>query len=497
MFNTANNQILSIADLITDVQSQVTDSTKFRKFQRMYRGDRVAFAHDIFPAYRDSITFYQDEILGYFDEGYTRVAVRGPHGLGKTFLAAILVHHTVLTAEEDCKVPTTASAWRQLEKYLWPEIIKHSTKIDWSSVGRAPYDRNRELLKQSLVLNGGTIEAFAVSSDDHTTIEGAHATMLAYIFDEAKTIVRDTWNAAEGAFSTEGLSDNHKAIALAISTPGPTSGQFYDIHMHKAGYEDWKTRHVTLDEAIAAKRISPVWAENRKKQWGQDSAVYRNRVLGEFADSSEDVTIPYSWILAAVERFNKWENAGFSEIPGKRVLGVDVARFGEDSTVFADRHGSAIVKLHKYQKLSVSAAARTAKGLNRDHAYHIEMDGGLGAGVYDIMHEDKVPKLRKIFMSAPTSKRDRSNTYKFNSTRSAAWWNLREILDPIYGDDILLPDDEMLIADLSTPLWNEIDGKICVEKKEEIKKRLGRSPDCGDAVVLAFWNPATGGGFVG
>lgn len=491
------SQILSINDLLSNVQAEVTDSTRFRKFQRMYRNDRVAFAHDIFPAYRDTITFYQDHILGLFDEGYTRVAVRGPHGLGKTFLAAILVHHSVLTAEEDCKVVTTASAWRQLDKYLWPEIIKHSTKIDWSSVGRAPYDRNRELLKQSLILNQGTVEAFAVSSDDHNTIEGAHATLLAYIFDEAKTIPRDTWNAAEGAFSTEGLSNTHKAIALAISTPGPTSGQFYDIHMHKPGYEDWYTVHVSLEDAIRAGRISPIWAENRKRQWGQDSAVYRNRVLGEFADSSDDSVIPYSWVMAAVDRWNAWEKLGFDQIPGKRVLGVDVARFGEDSTVFADRHGSAIVNLHKYQKLSVSRAARTAKGLTHDHALHIEMDGGLGAGVYDILREEKVPKLRKIFMSAPTSKRDRTNTYKFNSTRSAAWWNLRELLDPIYGDDLLLPDDEMLIADLTTPMWTEKDGKIVVEDKKDFKKRLGRSPDTGDSVILAFWNPSSGGGFVG
>ena len=489
-------QILTVDDLLGDVYDQVVHSTKYRKFQRMYKNDRVAFAYDIFPGYRHSITEYQQEILSYFDEGYNRVSVRGPHGLGKTFLAALLTHHTVLTAEEDCKVVTTASAWRQLEKYLWPEIIKHSTKIDWSSVGRPAYDRNRELLKQSIYLNGGTVEAFAVSSDDHNTIEGAHATIMVYIYDEAKTIPRDTWNASEGAFSAEGLSDVHKALAFAISTPGPTSGQFYDIQTKKPGYEDWLVRHVTVDEAIAARRISASWVEQRKVQWGIDSAIFRNRVLGEFADSSEDSVIPYSWVMLAIARWNSWESSQFPELPGKRIIGADIARFGEDATVFADRHGSAITNIHKYPKVSVSDAARIAESLNHEHTYHIEMDGGLGAGVYDIMKDRKVQKLRAIHMSAPTHRRDRSGVYKFNSTRSAAWWNLRELMDPVYGEDIMLPEDEDLIADLTTPYWEEKEGKIVIETKKEVKKRLGRSTDTGDAVVLAYWNPSSGGGVV-
>lgn len=489
--------ILSVNDLVGSIYDGVIDSTKYKKFQRMYRNDRVAFAYDIFPKYRDTITDYQAEVLGYFDSGISRVTVRGPHGLGKTFLAALMVHHTVLTAEEDCKVVTTASAWRQLEKYLWPEIIKHANYIDWSSVGRAPYDRQRELLQQSIRLNGGLIEAFAVSSDDHNTIEGAHATRLVYIFDEAKTIPRNTWDAAEGAFSTEGLSEGHEALALAISTPGPTSGQFYDMHMQKPGYTDWKVRHVTVDEAIQARRISPVWVENRRLQWGEDSAVFRNRVLGEFADSAEDSVIPHSWVMAAVARFNSWENAKYPDVPGKRVLGMDVARFGEDSTVVSDRHGSALLKIHKFRKLSVSESAKAVKGLNHEHTIHIEMDGGLGAGVYDILKTDKVPKLRAVHMSAPTRKRDNTGIYGFNSVRSAAWWNMRQLLDPIYGDDIMLPDDEILIADLTTPQWKEVKGNICVEDKKEFRKRLGRSTDVGDSCILAFWTPSSGGGFVG
>jgi len=170
----------------------------------MYANDRIAFVYDILPNLAKTITNYQVEILGYFDEGCSRVAVRGPHGLGKTTLASIMVHHSILTAEEDAKTITTASAWRQLEKYLWPEIRKTNKSIYWSEVGREPYT-NDEFLSMSIRLSQGTVEAFAVACEDAATIEGAHATGLTYIFDEAKTIPRETWNAAEGAFSNANI----------------------------------------------------------------------------------------------------------------------------------------------------------------------------------------------------------------------------------------------------------------------------------------------------
>lgn len=86
-------------------------------------------------------------------------------------------------------------------------------------------------------------------------------------------------------------------------------GRFYDIHSRKPGYEDWTVRHVTLGEAIKAGRISPDWAEQRKRQWGEDSAIYQNRVLGEFAASDEDAVVPLAWVEAAVERWHAWNDA--------------------------------------------------------------------------------------------------------------------------------------------------------------------------------------------
>jgi hypothetical protein len=77
----------------------------------------------------------------------------------------------------------------------------------------------------------------------------------------------------------------------------------------------------------------------------------------------------------------------------------------------------------------------------------------------------------------------------FKNTRALLWWNMREMLDPENHENVALPDDELLIGDLTAvrrlPITS--DGKLVIEPKEDIKKRIGRSPDDGDACCLAFF----------
>jgi hypothetical protein len=495
-----NVDLLTPEGLMEGIATEVSGGSNFKRFQRMYKNDRVAFVHDCFPEYSKTVAFYQDEILGYFDSGCKRVAVRGPHGLGKTWLASVIVHHTILTAEEDCKVPMTASAWRQLEKYLLPEIRKGASKLDWSIVGRKPYIQSaggrEELHQNSITLNSGLIEAFAMASDNFALIEGAHATIMMYVFDEAKTIPDGMWDAAEGAFATENLIPDSQIRAFAISTPGDPTGRFFDIHSHKPGYEDWKTRHVTVDEAIKAGRVAYSWVKQREKQWGLTSSVFQNRVLGEFADNSEEGVIPLSWVEMSMRRWQEWSKAGKPEQDGKKTMGVDVARMGEDKTVFAMRQASVITSIHAYSKLSTTATAGNIRAMCSGKLIHIEMDGGLGAAVYDMLREQNTPLLRPIIVGAKTFMRDRSKELQFANVRSAMWWNLRELLDPDSPEEpIMLPPNDLLKGDLVTPTWKMMsNGTIQVEPKDEIAKRINRSTDYGDAVCLAFWKTSGGGG---
>lgn len=425
-------------------------------------------------------TKYQLEILRNIPLK-KRVSVRGPHGLGKTTLAAIAILWFALTRdEEDWKVATTASAWRQLTKFLWPEVHKWARRLKWEMIGRAPFSETTELFTQSIRLATG--EAFAVASDDSALIEGAHADHLLYIFDESKIVPDDTWDSAEGAFSTG------NPYWLSISTPGENSGRFYDIQTRKPGYHDWWTRHVTLKEAIAEKRISEEWAEGRAKQWGRKSARYLNRVLGEFADSDSNSIIPLSWIERAVERWYDWSES--ADKGSCTRIGVDVARMGDDYTTLAYRYEMAIDELEKHGKEDTMATAgHIVSALRRHPTATASVDAiGVGAGPYDRAREQMPGRLEAFIASSKTDFVDRSGEMRFADTRSAAWWYMRELLDPAYDSLVALPPDDELTGDLMTPTWREqSNGTIRVESKDDIFKRLRRSTNAADCVIQAYW----------
>lgn len=448
-----------------------------------YTEDPVSFVRDCFVWKQgEGATPYQNDIMEKLVE-HRRISVRGPHGLGKTALVAWLVHWFALTNDgiTDWKIPITASAWRQLTKFAMPEIHKWSRRLNWAAVGRLPYNPRLELTQRQLRLKTG--EAFALASDNSTMIEGAHASKILYIFDESKEIPVATWDSAEGAFS---IGDTYW---LSVSTPGEPVGRFYDIQARRPGYEDWFVRHVTKQEAIDAGRMSLEWAESRRKQWGENSAVYQNRVEGEFASSEADGVIPLTWVERANERWEAWNDADPKpELPFYG-LGADIARSGEDKTVLALRYGDVITELRVTVKEDTMQTTGRIKGILDAHGGKALVDViGIGAGVVDRLREMKYSVV-PFNASEHTDYTDSAGELGFVNCRSAAWWHLREMLDPANEHEIALPPDDLLTGDLVSPRWKVTSGgKIQVEGKDDIKVRIGRSTDYGDAVVMAFFD---------
>lgn len=477
-----------LRELGTTMVAEKRDSPA-QAFAKTYRNDPVAFVHDCFVwRENEGPTAYQNEIMSALLE-HKRVAIRGPHTLGKSAMAAWLTLWFALTRDAegtDWKTPTTASAWRQLKNYLWPEIKKWANRLRWDKLYRDPFDPRTERMSLSLRLNFG--EAFAAASDTAELLEGAHADSLLYIFDESKAIPDETFDAAEGAFAGAGKDTRQEAFAFVISTPGLPLGRFYDIHARKPGFGDWWVRHVTLEECIAAGRLSHEWAEQRHLQWG-DTAVYYNRVLGEFHGADEGGIIPLNFVEAAMERWKDWQELG-GKLDAFTCVSCDPARSGDDKTVIAPRYGDVITELRRYSKQDTMATAgRVTAVLNAQKGQPLAVVdvNGIGAGVVDRLREQK----KKVFAFNGAEKctlKDRSGELGFVNKRAYSWWHMRELLDPAYGSTICLPPDDKLLGDLVSAKAGEVNskGQITVRSKDELKALLGRSPDDGDAVVMAF-----------
>lgn len=482
-------------------RAQAKRAKSYASFKAKYRDDPEGFVLDCFswPESKGPAP-YQLEILRALPTK-KRVCVRGPHGLGKTAMAAWLVLWFALTRDgEDWKMPTTAGAWRQLTKFLWPEIHKWARRLRWDIIGRMPFDERLEMQTMGLKLSTG--EAFAVASNKPDLIEGAHGDSIFYLFDESKAIHDDTFDAAEGAFSNAGSQNENEAFAVAFSTPGEPQGRFYDIQSRKAGFEDWWVRAVSLEETVAAGRVAMDWAMQRARQWGKESALYLRRVLGNFASDDESGVIPLSWIEAANERWEQWKEAGK---PGDlEALGIDVGG-GGDASVLAQLNRvdmetvkRAIDELHYDQSRdSLSIGSVASRTLNKYPNLRTVIDAiGIGSGTLYDLRRSFSRVLGFVAGGAARDERgrdktDRSGEILFADNRSWAWWTMREMLDPQYGELWALPPDDRLTGDLTAPKWFEAGkGRIKVESKKDIVKRLKRSTDAADAVIHTLYDEA-------
>lgn len=457
---------------------------------------------------RRSVAPYQLEALQALADHH-RFALRGPRGLGKTTTASLAVLWFALTREylgQDWKVLTTAGVARHLLRALWPEIHKWAPRIRGGLY--APPVPEKQLLTASLQMQHG--QAYYAVARNPDLIEGAHADEILILIDEAKSVPEPIWDALEGA-----LTGEEGQYALALSTPGAPAGRFYEIHSGR--HEDWTHRHVTKGEAIAAKRISEQWANARAKSWGTTSALYRQQVEGAFAADDENAIIPLSWVEAAFERWHAWRDAGrplavgdvspehehyttwaqagSPVAEGPWSYGVDVATSGADKTVVAHRRGRHITRFDYDVTGDTMATVAKVEALIPDdrklERWSVVDVAGVGTGVADRLAELDY-KVKRYTGAASTTATDHSGEFGFNNTRSAAYWHLRELLDPAKPADeaIMLPPKQELLADLTTPTWRIITGsppKIAIETKDDLVKRLGRSPDFGDAVVMAYW----------
>jgi hypothetical protein len=223
--------------------------------------------------------------------------------------------------------------------------------------------------------------------------------------------------------------------------------------------------------------------------------VYRTVLLGHFRTTIKDQdrqVIPTDWVRAAQQR---WKPEPPDGIP-MCSMGIDASGGGQDPMVISIRHDAWFARNIKTpgEMIPMDKLGAFQAGLvvthRRDKALVvIDLGGGYGGSMDEHLRANHV-ETQGFKGSEGTTRRSQDRRYTFTNCRSAAYWQFRDALDPGQpgGSPIALPNDPVLMADLTAPTFEVTPNGIKIEPKEKILERLGRSTDDGDAVVMAWWS---------
>jgi hypothetical protein len=227
---------------------------------------------------------------------------------------------------------------------------------------------------------------------------------------------------------------------------------------------------------------------------GMPEPLRSQMLYGDFQAGTRDdawQVIPTAWVRLAQKRWQEMAERGEDPGPLSR-LGVDVAYGGADQTAIAPRHGRWFGRVKTYQGADTDSGPKAAALVLREHdgQASIGVDAtSWGASCYESLKGAVGPLAEPINPAAATEETDRTRKFKLVNLRAAMYWKLREALDPEKGENLALPPDPELVADLCAPRFEVRASGIIVEPKKDLAARIGRSPDKGDAVAMSHYRP--------
>lgn len=440
--------------------------------------------------YWDNPVWFAEDMLGFKADKWQndvlmdiasspKVSVRSGQGVGKTGLESVVLIWYLLTRPFP-KVIATAPTRQQLYDVLWAEVAKWlvSSKVD----------RMLEWTKTKIYMKGYSERwwATAKTATRPENMQGFHEDYMLFLVDEASGVADPIMEAILGTLSG---AENK---LLMCGNPTRTSGTFYDSH--NSDRDLYKTFKVS---SMDSPRTSKDNIEMLRRKYQEGSDPWRVRVLGEFPKGESDSLIS----LEAVET-STMKDVDISN-DFTLHIGADIARYGDDETTIAPRIGGKVYELITYSKKSTMETAdnilRTVTNFKNNHPQVNRVkikidDDGLGAGVTDRLREVVYQEglgYEIIPIQNGSSAIEKENYY---NKASEMWDNLREELDTNLSyfiqnkePTIQLPKDDKLIKQLSSRKFSiDSKGKIQIEPKKEMKKRLGESPDRADAVIYSF-----------
>ena len=418
---------------------------------------------------------------------HRRTAVHSCHGAGKSHIAARVAAWWV-----ECHPPgtafvvSTAPSWPQVRAILWRYIGQVHRK-----------GRLRGRVNQTEWFEGNEIIGYGRKppDQDEEGFQGIHATYVLVLVDEAGGIPSALWKAILALLTTA------ECRVLAIGNPDYEGSEFSKMCSAGSG---WNVIHIDGLETpnftgewvpAGTPLLDQTWVDDVIADYGIDSPTYLAKVRGLFPVDRTDGVIPWSWVTRAMDSAAV-ERLGPLRVPVE--LGVDVGG-GQDLTVIRERRGPVLGRRWTANTDDSELIVDAIIGAVRiTEATSVKVDfGGIGFGVVGSLR-------RRLAAEVPWSVAVKPVTFgaaakdpgRFVNVRAEMHWEAREALRDerwflgALGDDDRPLLDERAIADLTEPRWREDrTGRVQIEGKDEIRKRLGRSPDDGDAIVLAFYDP--------
>lgn len=414
------------------------------------------------------------------------VTVPAGRAVGKSRLDAAAALWFVATRGRGSRVICTAPKFGQIQTIIWEEIrnLFHAAKDLHGECAKTPSTGLR-------MSDGGQI--LGLTAEKPEGFQGIRAPQMLVIADEASGIEDPVFTVIDG---------NCAGGAKLLLTGNPTKARGYFRESLRS--PRFECVHVTSLESpniVEGRVVIPGlatvdWLEERKREWGEDSPLYKIHVLGEVVEVEEGRLFTAEMIAAAEAA---WPD---TQPSGRLSIGVDPAgpQGDGDESAFAARRGRKVAKLYARRGLTEEAHLVEVLGLIAQYKGDsvdtplviIDRDGYIGAkvyaafGAYLVNHEGAFQ-----LYGVRGGERARRKPLVYDRVRDEVWFSLVDA----FRDGLAIPEDVKLARELAAVLAEaHISGRSKVTAKDDLRRELGRSPDRADALALASldvteWKP--------
>jgi len=450
---------------------------------KKWRNDPVQMVREEFKAEPD---YWQKKVLRALpdtDPKKQRIAMKANKGPGKTAVEAWAIWWFMGCQGERGEHPkgkATGITDQNLKDNLWPELSKWQQRSEyfkhaftWTQTRLESKDHRETwfFAKQPWSKSGDTQE-------QANTLAGLHSKYIFFVLDESGGIPTAVMATAEAGLANEEVQGGWAKI-LQGGNPTHLEGPLYDACTRHRNL--WYVITITgdPDDPKRSPRISKKWARQQIAMYGRHNPWVLVNVFGEFPPGSINTLLGPEEVEKAMKRYGILTHERY-EWAQKR-LGVDVARFGDDRTVLFGRQGIRAIQpviMRGMRTTHIAARIMLAKERWDWEIAMIDDTGHWGHGVIDNLHAVGLPIVPVVFQSPAIDSR-------YANRRAEMYIKMAEWVRTIG----CLPNIPELTAELTTPTYTFSKGRFQIEEKDQIKERLGRSPDLADALALTFAIP--------